>query len=62
MTQMIEAMSQFEIPRPILRSSAGPDDTVRCSGTGPLGPVSGRDFVMSTLRAARAGRNQILRR
>ena len=27
---MIEAMSQFEIPRPILRSSVWPRRTVRC--------------------------------
>ena len=53
---MIEAMSQFEIPRPILRSSAWPRRHRQGSGTGPLGRVSGRDSVMSTLR--RDGRAQ----
>ena len=83
MTRMIEAMSQFEIPR---RSSVGPRHR-QVSGTGPPGTVceqcsfygngmqhpnscyryymarrsgarcraSGRDSVMSTLRAAMAG-------
>ena len=36
---MIEAMSQFEIPRPILRSSVWPRRHRQVSGTGPPGTV-----------------------
>jgi hypothetical protein len=36
---MIEAMSQFEIPRPIQRSSVWPRRHRQVSGTGPPGTV-----------------------
>jgi hypothetical protein len=76
MTWMIEAMSQFEIPRPTLRSSVWPRQV---PGTSPPGTVpggcsfhgygtqhpgrcnryflvaSGRNSVVSRLRAAMAG-------
>jgi hypothetical protein len=39
---MIEAMSQFENPRPILRSSVGPRRHCQVSGTGPPGTVCGQ--------------------
>ncbi len=39
---MIEAMSQFEIPRPILRSSVWPRRHRQVSGTGPPGTVCGQ--------------------
>jgi hypothetical protein len=38
---MIEAMSQFEISRPILRSSVWPRRHRQVSGTGPPGTVCG---------------------
>jgi hypothetical protein len=39
---MIEAMSQFEIPRPILRSSVWPRRHRQVSGTGPPGTMCGQ--------------------
>jgi hypothetical protein len=39
---MIEAMSQFEIPRPTLRSSAWPRRHRQVSGTGPPDTVCGQ--------------------
>ena len=42
---MIEAMSQFEIPRPILRSSVWPRQV---SGTGPPGTVCGQCSSLGT--------------
>ena len=65
---MVEAMSQFEISRPILRSGTDPPGPVpgQCSfhGYGMQHPgrcnryflvASGRDSVVSRLRAAMAG-------
>ena len=68
MTWMIEAISQFEIPGRILRSGTDPPGSVceQCSfyGYGTQHPgrcnryflvASGRDSVVSRLRAAMAG-------
>jgi hypothetical protein len=62
MTQMIEAMSQFEIPRPILRSSAGPDDTVRCRARARSAPFPAETPSCQHFAPQGPGRNQILRR
>jgi hypothetical protein len=42
---MIEAMSQFEIPRPTLRSSVWPRRRRQVSGTGPPGSVRAVQFL-----------------
>jgi hypothetical protein len=45
---VIEAMSQFEPPRPICAQASGPDDTVRCRAGMPPHACGGSAVSMDT--------------